>query len=106
MEYELKIFGATTNNNATVISTFSSGVTPFNFGFPKPSDPVFVPVFSNIGAPSIFDRPATEVAPPEFTFGSGLSQTSSTMIPGNSSSAPSDTKPPNLNSNDVQMEGL
>lgn len=100
VEYELKIFGPTADSNSTVIPTFSSGVTSFNFGFPKPTDPIFVPAFGSSSAPSIFDRPATEVVPPEFTFGAGLGHTSSTT------GSASDTKPPNPNTNDVPMEGL
>ncbi|KAL7000002.1 protein-tyrosine-phosphatase [Sarracenia purpurea var. burkii] len=97
-EYEQKIFGLT-ETSCSVLPVFqSSSVPSFTFGFPKPNDPVSAPAFNSPGITSIFARPTLGIPPSEFTFGAG-------QAPKNTASDPFVENPPNLNSNDIPMDG-
>ncbi|XVF81538.1 hypothetical protein PTKIN_Ptkin15bG0163000 [Pterospermum kingtungense] len=77
-EYEQKLFGSSNGSNPVLPTFPPAGAPSFNIGFPKPNDPVPVPipVFNNLGAASIFTRPPSEVPPHEFTFGAGQTEKS------------------------------
>ncbi|KAG7984876.1 hypothetical protein I3843_04G182200 [Carya illinoinensis] len=91
-EYEQKIFGSIGIGNPVPSVFAPTGVPSFSFGFPKISDPVPIPSFSNVGATSIFTRPPLDIPPHEFTFGARQIQKNndSTLNP---------------NGSDIQMDG-
>ncbi|KAJ4975080.1 hypothetical protein NE237_000186 [Protea cynaroides] len=72
-EYEQKIFGSIESNPALPVFPFSE-TQPFAFNFPKANDPVPFPVFNMPAATSLFDRPALNIPPLEFTFGAGRTE--------------------------------
>ena len=94
-EYEQKLFGSIDNINPALPVFPPVGAPSFSFGFPKANDPVPVPAFIGVGAPSIFTRPL-EVPPQEFQFGAGH--------PQNISESSLGTNLPNLNGGDVSMD--
>ncbi|KAK9285259.1 hypothetical protein L1049_024449 [Liquidambar formosana] len=96
-EYEQKIFGSVENSIFIPPVFPSSGAPSFSFGFPRTYDPVPVPAFNSIGAPSIFARPALGIPPHEFTFGAGQAQQ-------NMSESPLSGHTQNPNSNDIPMD--
>ncbi|KAH8489577.1 hypothetical protein Peur_058940 [Populus x canadensis] len=94
-EYEQKLFGSNDNSNPALPVFPPVGAPSFSFGFPKANDPVPVPAFIGVGAPSIFTRPL-EVPPQEFQFGAGH--------PQNISESSLGTNLPNPNGGDVSMD--
>lgn len=94
-EYEQKLFGSIDNSNPALPVFPPVGAPSFSFGFPKANDPVPVPVFIGVGAPSIFTRPL-EVPPQEFQFGAGH--------PQNISESSLGINLPNPNGGDVSMD--
>ncbi|KAJ6873876.1 protein-tyrosine-phosphatase IBR5 isoform X1 [Populus alba x Populus x berolinensis] len=94
-EYEQKLFGSIDNSNPALPVFPPVGAPSFSFGFPKANDPVPVPVFIGVGAPSIFTRPL-EVPPQEFQFGAGH--------PQNISESSLGINMPNPNGGDVSMD--
>ncbi|CAN4094213.1 unnamed protein product [Withania somnifera] len=73
-EYEHKILGSLQNQPSPIMPSFSSPVPSFNFGFPKPSDPIPAPAFNSSTAPSIVSWPAFEVPSQGFIFGATHNQ--------------------------------
>ncbi|KAG6750118.1 protein-tyrosine-phosphatase IBR5 isoform X1 [Populus alba] len=94
-EYEQKLFGSIDNSNPALPVFPPVGAPSFSFGFPKANDPVPVPAFIGVGAPSIFTRPL-EVPPQEFQFGAGH--------PQNISESSLGINLPNPNGGDVSMD--
>lgn len=96
-EYEQKIFGSVDSSNATQPVFLPPAAPLFNIGFPKINDPVPVPAFNTVSAPSIFERPLPSVPPQEFTFGA---------IPAQKdiSGGPINANPPSSNASDIQMD--
>uniref|UniRef100_A0A6M2FB05 Tyrosine-protein phosphatase domain-containing protein n=1 Tax=Populus davidiana TaxID=266767 RepID=A0A6M2FB05_9ROSI len=94
-EYEQKLFGSIDNSNSALPVFPPVGAPSFSFGFPKANDPVPVPAFIGVGAPSIFTRPL-EVPPQEFQFGAGH--------PQNISESSLGINLPNPNGEDVSMD--
>ncbi|THG21408.1 hypothetical protein TEA_008504 [Camellia sinensis var. sinensis] len=97
-EYEQKIFGLIENNTAVLPVFTSSAIPSFSFGIPKPNDPVPLPAFNSLSAPSIFARPPLDIAPHEFTFGA-------VQTHQNPSGVRFGENQPNPNSNDIAMDG-
>ncbi|XP_016470256.1 protein-tyrosine-phosphatase IBR5 [Nicotiana tabacum] len=96
-EYEQKILVSLENQPCLVMPAFPSHVTSFNFGFPKPSDPIPAPAFNNSSAPSLFARPGFDIPTQEFTFGAAHNQ-------GNVSQSPLSANQ-NPNGSDITMDG-
>ncbi|MCD9639684.1 protein-tyrosine-phosphatase [Datura stramonium] len=96
-QYERKIFGSLENQLSPIMPSFSSPVASFNFGFPKPSDPIPAPAFINSSAPSLFSRPVFEVPPQGFTFGASHNQHTASQSPLNANQNPND--------GDIAMDG-
>ncbi|XP_042519795.1 protein-tyrosine-phosphatase IBR5-like [Macadamia integrifolia] len=71
-EYEQQIYGPIVSNPAAVFPFPET--QPFVFNFPKANDPVGFPVFNMPAATSLFDRPALNIPPHEFTFGAGRTE--------------------------------
>ena len=97
-EYEFKMFGVDGSNPNPPI--FVPTATPFfNIGFPKINDPIPVPSFSTVSAPSIFERSHLNILPQEFVFGARPAPPKDIL--GSPLSA---TNPPSSNASDIQMD--
>ncbi|KAK9151496.1 hypothetical protein Syun_009805 [Stephania yunnanensis] len=68
-QYEQQIFGSVESGNPVPPVFPLPDTAAIAFGFPKASDNSSTPAFSSVPATSIFDRPALNIPPQEFTFG-------------------------------------
>lgn len=98
-EYESKIFGSVDGSNPNPPIFLPTATPLFNIGFPKINNPIPVPSFSTVSAPSIFERSHLTILPQEFVFGARPAP------PKDISGSPlSATNPPSSNATDIQMD--
>lgn len=98
-EYEFKIFGSVDGSNPNPPIFLPTATPLFNIGFPKINDPIPVPSFNTVNAPSIFERSHLTILPQEFVFGARPAP------PKDISGSPlSATNPPSSNASDIQMD--
>ncbi|GMN27924.1 hypothetical protein TIFTF001_001853 [Ficus carica] len=98
-EYEFKIFGSVDGSNPNPPIFLPTATPLFNIGFPKINDPIPVPSFNTVSAPSIFERSHLTILPQEFVFGARPAP------PKDISGSPlSATNPPSSNASDIQMD--
>ncbi|KAF8409640.1 hypothetical protein HHK36_005718 [Tetracentron sinense] len=93
-EYEQKIFGTIESSPAPQAFPFLD-VSSFSFSFPKNDSPVPFPGLDRPGATSIFNCPAPNILPHEFTFGAGqnekkISDSSFSIASSNGNDTPMD----------------
>ncbi|KAK9155465.1 hypothetical protein Sjap_002945 [Stephania japonica] len=84
-QYEQQIFGSVESGNLVPPIFPLPDTATIAFGFPKASDNSSTPAFSSVPATSIFDRPALNIPPQDFTFGAHNNTLGVTPANGNDS---------------------